>query len=246
MLGCFDEKTGVVHLLDIADDTLSTMEPVVAAHEMLHSVWERLDLTEKAAISREIGQTVAAVTDPELTNQLHSFATLPAADRDRELFAVLGTEVNTVTPALEAVYDRYFDNRQDVVVLAATSATVISTIMTSVEETAAQVAAKDHIVATKRKAYQSERKALTHDITVFNAHANTKGYYQSKSRFTADKNALERRQAALEKKRLALNEIIRAYNELVDKLAGLNAQAMTLNRALGIDASALAPVKTEP
>jgi hypothetical protein len=50
----------------------------------------------------------------------------------------------------------------------------------------------------------------------------------------------------LERSRVALNVLVDQYNALVTELAKLNAQAMSLNTALGIDATAMAPFPPEP
>ena len=245
-LGCVDPETEMVHLLDINDETLSTLEPVVAAHQMLHAVWARLDDTEQKTAAAEIESTVSAITDQKLIATLSAYDGLQSEKRTAELFAVLGTEVNTVSANLEELYARFFDDRTKVVVLAATSSHVIESIMTSIDEVGRKVVAADEKIGKERKDFQKERKALQADINIFNDNAATKGFYESKSKFTADKNALATRQAELEKKRVQLNKDIEEYNKLVDELARLNDQAMTLNRALGIDASTLAPIPTEP
>ena len=50
VLGCYIIATDRIHLLDITDPAFDTMEPVVAAHEMLHAVWARFDDAERARV----------------------------------------------------------------------------------------------------------------------------------------------------------------------------------------------------
>ena len=54
VLGCYIGKDDRIHLLDITDETFSVMEPVVAAHEMLHAVWARFDDAERERVGAAV------------------------------------------------------------------------------------------------------------------------------------------------------------------------------------------------
>lgn len=246
VLGCYSVMDDTIHLLDITDDVLTTLEPVVAAHEALHAIWARLDAVERSDIATEIEQSFTAVSDPALLVRLAPYESQTPAERVPELFAILGTEAAIVTPGLENIYARYFDDRMACVRLAASSANIIAEISTTIESVGHQILVTEETIRTSSRAYKIERRNLRHDITVFNARADTPGYFSSSSQFTRERNALERRQAKLEKARLALNDLIDQYNALVKQMAVLNSQATKLNTALGIDASAMIPVPAEP
>lgn len=246
VLGCYSPADDTIHLLDITDDVLTTLEPVVAAHEALHAIWARFDSVERSAIATEVEKSFTSVSNPDLLARLAPYESMTPAERDAELFAILGTESTTVTPELEAVYSRYFDNRQACVRLAASSANIIAEIASTIESVGHQILTVEATVAEELAAYKKERRALRRDITVFNARANTPGYFASSSDFERERTALEKRQTALDKARTRLNATIEQYNTLVEQMALLNAQATKLNAALGIDASAIVPVPAEP
>ncbi len=246
VLGCYSATDDTIHLLDITDNTLTTLEPVVAAHEALHAIWARLGADERATIAAEVEKTFTSVGNPGLLGRLAPYEAMTPADRDDELFAILGTEAGTVTPALDEVYARYFDDRRKCVELAASSANIIAEISSNIQTVGSKLVAAEHEASTATRAYKRQRRVLLHDIAVFNAHANTAGYYASSSTFRRERTALAKRQTKLEKSRVALNAVIEQYNALVKQLAVLNAQATNLNTALGIDASAMLPVDAQP
>ncbi len=246
VLGCYSVSNDTIHLLDITDDVLTTLAPVVAAHEALHAIWARLDPVERATISAEIEKSFTSISDPAILGRLAPYENLTSDQRVAELFAILGTESATVTPALEEVYARYFDNRQSCVELAVSSANTISEISNSIQSVGGQILAVETRVKDGLATYASEKRTLLADIDSFNAHAKVPGYFPSSSDFTRERNSLELRQTKLENTRIALNELIARYNSLVEKMSLLNARATRLNTALGIDASAMLPVPAEP
>lgn len=245
-LGCYSTETDTIHLLDIADDTLRTLKPVVAAHEALHAIWARLDESERSAIAIEVEKSFASVRDPGMLSRLAPYEDLLPEERDGELFAILGTESATVTPALEAIYSRYFDDRSACVRLAASSANVIAEIASGIESIGAQIVAVEKLVVAASRKFAKEKRVLRRDVKLFNSRADTRGYFASSSVFERERSTLVNRTKKLEGSRIDLNTLIEQYNELVSELAKLNGQAMNLNTALGIDATAMAPFPPEP
>ena len=245
-LGCYSAIDDTIHLLDITDDSLTILEPVVAAHVALHAVWSRFDATERSAISAEVEKSFSRVSSPALLGRLAVYESMTPAERIPELFAVLGTESALVTPELEAVYARYFIDRRACVELAASSANVIAEISNSIESVGSQILAAEQSVAKKMKSYKRERRALIDDIQAFNTAANSPGQFASSSTFTTQRKALATRKTRLERSRIALNELIDNYNSLVTRMTELNTKASSLNAALGIDASAMLTVPAEP
>jgi hypothetical protein len=245
-LGCYSAVDDTIHLLDITDDALTTLEPVVAAHEALHAVWARLDSVERSSIAVEVEKSFSSVANPALLGRLAIYESLTPAERSPELFAIMGTESANVTPALEAVYARYFDDRLACVELAASSANIIAEISNTIQSVGSQILATESSVTKKLKTYKRERRSLTSDIRAFNARADAPGHFASSSTFNTQRKNLATRSTKLERSRVALNELIEKYNALVAQMAFLNAQATNLNAALGIDVSAMLPVPAEP
>lgn len=242
VLGCYVLATDRIHLLDITDPAFDTMEPVVAAHEMLHAVWARFDDAERARVTTAVEDSYAAINDPALSERLAVYEDSSGNIDVAELFAVLGTEVALVGTELDAVYNRYFDRRGAVVGLADEAATVISTIVDEIARVSTEIVALEADIDAARVAYEEGMAELTDDVAAFNRHANEPGYYQSQSTFDKDRAALAKREAKLDKRRDNINDMIDEFNTLVGQLDVLNDQAMALNEALGVDVSAMSPV----
>lgn len=242
VLGCYIIATDRIHLLDITDPAFDTMEPVVAAHEMLHAVWARFDDAERTRVAAAVEKSYAQINDPKLAERLSVYEDASGKVDVAELFAVMGTEVALVSDELGTIYNRYFDRRGAVVALAVEAAGVISTIVDEIARVSSEIVALEGVITAKRAEYTSAMSELTADVKTFNKHAEEPGYYQSESDFTSDRNALKKREAAQEKARVAINAMIDQYNLLVSQLDVLNNQAMALNEALGVDVSVMAPV----
>ncbi|MFM6967912.1 MAG: hypothetical protein ACKOWN_03140 [Microbacteriaceae bacterium] len=242
VLGCYIIATDRIHLLDITDPAFDTMEPVVAAHEMLHAVWARFSDAERTRVANAVKKSYAQINDPDLAERLTVYEDASGNIDVAELFAVMGTEVALVSDELGEIYNRYFDRRGAVVALAAEAADVISTIVDEIARVSSEIVTLEQTIATKRDEYTTAMADVTADVATFNKHAAEPGYYQSQSDFDNDRNALKKREADLEKARIAINAMIDQFNLLVTQLDVLNSQAMALNEALGVDVSVMTPV----
>ena len=150
VLGCYIIATDRIHLLDITDPAFDTMEPVVAAHEMLHAVWARFDDAERARVSKLVEKSYKEINDPALAERLKVYEDAKGNIDVAELFAVLGTEVALVSDDLADVYNRYFDRRGAVVALAVEAATVITNIVDEIARVSTEIVALEAEIAADR------------------------------------------------------------------------------------------------
>lgn len=244
VLGCYDPVTDTIHLLDITDDQLTTLEPVVAAHEMLHAVWARFDDDERARVGALIDAAYRSLPTDQITTRLGAYGDINGPKRTAELFAILGTEVPALPAELSEVYARYFDDRNSAVVLAANATRIFDSITTEIAELVAEITKAEASLTAILAKYTSDRAALEADIVAFNATADSAGGFTSRSSFEAARDDLADRQAVLEADRATYNALVAEFNIMLDNLDVLNAQALSLNSALGIDASEFVPAPT--
>ncbi len=115
-LGCY-LSTDRIFLLDIADPNLVNQMTVTAAHETLHAAYNRLGGAERKRVNALLEQTVATISDQDLTDRLTEYARTEPGARDDELHSILGTEFGKLPPALEQYYAQYFTSRATVVAL---------------------------------------------------------------------------------------------------------------------------------
>lgn len=240
ILGCYTLADGRIHLFDITNVELDEFEVVVAAHEMLHAAWDRLAPSERAALEAPLEEAFASI-DPtsdrgaELAERIASYEAADPASRIPELYAIIGTEIAALPPALEEHYGRWFDDRQLVVTLWEQ----VQAIFLELEADLERLGAELELLATEIEAEQAAADTvaaqLRADIEAFNARASQPGGYATQAAFDADRQALLDRQAALTQTIDATNAKVDRYNALVEEFTALNDQAAALGRDLNIE-----------
>jgi len=116
VLGCYIKNEGI-YLLKVNDSRLSGVEQVTAAHEMLHAAYDRLGTSEKVDVDNELNAFYTNLKDAEIRSKIELYRK-NGADISNELHSILGTEVETLSPALEKYYSKYFTQRKKVVAYA--------------------------------------------------------------------------------------------------------------------------------
>ncbi|MDX1766055.1 MAG: hypothetical protein R3313_03840 [Candidatus Saccharimonadales bacterium] len=113
-LGCLVDGPKI-YLLEYEDNGSPEyfQSVVTAAHEMLHMVYYRLGDEEKSDVNQMIDNALAnRVEDSRIFNTLNKTST------DQEYYdeahSLLGTEIDFLPLSLEAHYQKYFDNRENV------------------------------------------------------------------------------------------------------------------------------------
>jgi hypothetical protein len=116
VLGCYIENEGI-YLLKVNDSRLAGVEEVTAAHEMLHAAYDRLGTSEKVDVDNLLNDFYTNLKDAEIRSKIELYRK-NGADITNELHSILGTEVETLSPALEKYYSKYFTQRTKVVAYA--------------------------------------------------------------------------------------------------------------------------------
>jgi hypothetical protein len=242
VLGCYTLNDGRIYLYDVTNPELDGYEVVVAAHEMLHAAWDRLDAEQQQSLAVLLEADFAALgPEHELVERITAYEELDPRSRIPELYAILGTEVVELGPALEEHYARYFGDRSLTTTLYAQVAAVFAGLEERLEQLSTELNARFAALEADQAAYAETAAALARDITAFNERAERPGGYTSQSAFQADQQSLLDRQAALTAEQSAINTAVDDYNALLGELEELNADAAELNRSINIDAEPLPP-----
>ncbi len=107
--GCFRTgKPESIAILEITDPGLRSQTDVVAAHELLHAAYERLEPAERARVDKLLAEQAAQPGFEVLAEELTLYA---EAERTGELHSRLATEYAGLSPELERYYARYFRTR---------------------------------------------------------------------------------------------------------------------------------------
>jgi len=118
VLGCYVSGVQRIYLFDVQDDRLNGVEEVTAAHEMLHSAYDRLSISEKNKIDSQLTTAFSKIDDPRIIDTVESYKTKDDSIINNELHSILGTEVEKLPASLENYYAQYFYDRKAVVKLA--------------------------------------------------------------------------------------------------------------------------------
>lgn len=235
VLGCYFPSDKVIYLFDVTDDRLAGIEPVVAAHEMLHAAWDRMPAMERSRLTPLLEAEAARLADdPEFTETLEFYAKTEPGERSNELHSIVGTEVAQLSPELEAHYATYFTDRSLVVTLHATSNAVFTAQQEASQKLVAQLDTLRSSIDGDYATYNSLYDELGQDIDSFNVRVDN-GDFFSYEQSTSEYDALVSRQDALNGMYDAIEVDVSTYDDLVAQLDALNATTSELNRSINIE-----------
>ena len=235
VLGCYTTRDSRIYLYDVTDPRLESIEPVVAAHEMLHAVWFRKTSEERDALAPLLEEAYAALgPDHPLIERMASYEADDPASRLPELYSIIGTEIREIPEALEAHYAEYFANRALVVDLADRVYRVFDTLQAELEQLSNELSSRNAEIEGLRFTYEETSRVLAGDIVAFNEKASTPGAFPSKSQFEATRAELVTRQERLESMRITLQTKIAEYNDRLEELNTLNEEVSELNQGINV------------
>lgn len=234
VLGCYTTKDRRIYLFDVTDERLTSMEPVVAAHEMLHAAWARLSVEERNRLADLLEEGFAALPDDhQLRDRIASYEADNPESRIPELYAILATEIRTLPDALEDHYSMYFSERSRVVDLADEVYRVFDTVTDQLRALATDLESRAAEIEGLRFTWEQTSQVLWADIDAFNEKALAGGFTR-KSDFEATRAPLADRRSRLLTLRTTLQTKIDEYNTLLEELNQLNAEVSELNQGINI------------
>lgn len=236
VLGCYTLADGRIYLYDVENPELAGLEPVVAAHEMLHAAWDRLPASEQDALTPLLEEAFAALgPEHELVERIAAYEEVDPRSRVPELYAIIGSEIASIPAALEEHYSRFFADRSAVTALNAQVIAVFAELEARLTTLSDELTALGDRIDAEQSAYTIDAAALEADITTFNQRAAEPGGYRAQSVFLRDRDALIARQQELDARLAATNALIADFNAKLDELERLNAEADDLNRSINVD-----------
>lgn len=229
ILGCY--SLGRIHIYDITNDQLDGIEEVTAAHEMLHAAWDRLSPSEQKRMGQLLRAQYASINSPDLKTRMDYYERTEPGQFENELHSIIGTEIDSLTPELEAYYDRYFEDRQKVLALHKQYDTLFKVLRTQSVSLYEELTDLADSVQTRSTQYVSDANTLSSDITSFNTRANN-GSFSSISQFNKERAALVARSRQLDDYRDAINNDIATYEEKYEQYQMLSVQIQALNNSI--------------
>lgn len=238
VLGCYRLAEQRIYLYDVTDKRLEAMEPVIAAHEMLHAVWDRFSDSHKDQLAELLEEGFAALpSDHPLRDRIASYEAIDPNSRIPELYALMGTELDVLPEALEEHYSQYFTDRSRVVALAAEVYGIFDSFDQELQLLVDDLDARLDVIDARKAQYELEAEILGADIAVYNdrvARYNAGEDIDGAENFDDQRIDLVSRQDTLRAERRQIEALIDEYNALLDELNVLNQELTELNQGINI------------
>lgn len=239
VLGCYVDNSfiaGKIYLLRVDRAELANVQEVTAAHEMLHAAYADLSNRERQQVNEWINQFYKTVNDPKVLELVAEYERAEPGQRLNELHSILPTQVQTLSPELDAYYKRYFSNRSHVVAAYKSYEAVFEKIEDQITALRGEIDALkvelDSLEA-KIQASRSTLDAIDKELGNFRAQGNIETYNAA----VPNQNAQVRQ----------YNSLIAEYRSLVgtynNKVNRLNQLALEQNQLVdSLDSTKFAPL----
>lgn len=235
VLGCYTRNQ--IFLFDINNKSLDGIREVTAAHEMLHAAYQRLSSAEKKRIDGLLAKQSFGAEAERINALLAEYEKSEPGERLNELHSILGTEVGSLDPELEAYYARYFTDRSVIVGLSQRYQAVFADLTSRQESLVAELTGLADEIDQRGSVYRRNLQVLDADVEAFNREAASGG--MSRDSYDRQRAALESRQAALRREYDSLQRLITEYDQKRSELASINTESDALSRSIN---SSVAPV----
>lgn len=235
VLGCYSANR--IYLFNIDNAQLDGIKEVTAAHEMLHAAYQRLSSAERQHVDSLLSVQSFGKDEGRINQLLSEYAKSEPGERLNELHSILGTEVATLSPELEAYYSQYFSSREKLVSLSQQYQTVFAQLKSRQESLVADLNRLADTIDQSGSAYKRNLQVLSSDVEGFNARAQSGS--MSRSEYDSERASLESRQSGLRSDYDSIQALIAQYEKERTELASINTEANVLNRSIN---SSLKPV----
>lgn len=236
ILGCYSGAK--IYLYDVTDPKLDGIKEVTAAHEMLHAVYERLSPSERDSVNRLVEAEYQKLkTNADYAERMAFYDRTEPGERDNELHSIIGTEIASVSPELEAHYAKYFQDRSKVVGFYDGYNGAFTNLANQAKTLSAQLDAINARIKAASQQYNADVKQLNSDIAAFNSRA-AGGGFSSQAAFNSERQALVSRVDSISGERETINALVTKYNDLSNQYNSIVTQSNDLYKSID---STLAP-----
>lgn len=229
ILGCYSEQR--IYIYDVQNEKLNGIQQVTAAHEMLHAVWERMDAGEQKKVTALLDSVYQSLPDQDLKNRMDYYQRTEPGEFYNELHSIIGTEISSISPDLEAYYRNYFNDRQAIVAFHSNYSSVFQGLEDESNRLYQRLTELDTQITAERNQYDQSLTSLSSDISSFNARANS-GSFSSNAAFYSERSALVARSNQLEVQRSTLNTLIEEYNQTYQQYKAIASQIQQLSTSI--------------
>lgn len=220
VLGCYHSVQRGIYLYSVNDPKLDGVEQVTAAHETLHSAYDRLSVKDREKVDKLLMEYYKnGLKDKRIRETIASYQKTEPKELVNEMHSIFGTEVLKLPQALETYYKKYFKDRQKIVAyakkyqqtfinnqnLANKYLSQINAIERQIDNLKTQIDSQEISLKSQYQKLNSERKHITDQ----DAFKNAVDYYNSQV--------------------IVYRDLINTYNNLVEQHNGLVAKYQAIN-----------------
>lgn len=228
ILGCYVDKN--IHVYRVSGEELDGANEVTLAHELLHAIYERLSVQEKARLGELLKSDYERLKTDELIERMAMYERTEPGEFENELHSILATEFKDLSEELEKHYRRYFYNRLAVVELYERYSQQFIIKQQQAEQLAAEIERLTAEYEVSADSFTDRSNQLSSRIKDFNWRADD-GWFDSEWEFYQERSRLVREQTELESvynqlnaQEEQINSLIEEYNQLVLAIKKLNKQ----------------------
>lgn len=229
ILGCYNGQG--IFIYDIQNDELDGIKEVTAAHEMLHSVWDRLDDKEKERLGVLLNAELNTITDESFLERMDYYKRNQPGEVTNELHSIIGTEFANISDELETYYQQYFKDRSHIVALHDKYNHVFTDLKIQAETLHKELVVLSESIQSRSTQYEEDVKKLASDINDFNRRAEN-GSFSTMSQFNQERAALVARSSSLDAQRDQLNQDIATYNTKYNQYQSVAVEIQELNKSI--------------
>ncbi|MBQ3474094.1 hypothetical protein IJH24_01545 [Candidatus Saccharibacteria bacterium] len=211
ILGCYTEQA--IYVYNIDDKELDGILELTTAHELLHAVYERMNVWERDGL-KDLLEKVYAENREALGEEVNLY---DSVEQLEEIYVRAGTEIKKLPEELEKHYAGIFKDQDKVVSFYDKYIKVFREIEDEFEFLEKEMNELNVEIDTKTADYEDGVTVLNKDIDEFNNCANTMGCFNSDYEFYVRRNELVSRQTELQTLYDEIDELINQYNSDVEK-----------------------------
>ncbi|MDO4978774.1 MAG: hypothetical protein Q4E47_01295 [Candidatus Saccharibacteria bacterium] len=218
VLGCYEPRSGSIHLYNITTTDLPGIVESTTAHELLHAIWTHLKFWEKNSITTELAEFYNKLPeDAQLRETMELYGSDEFYD---ELHSRLGTEIKDLPENLENHYAKYFKNQDHIVDLFNSYSDKYRGIEKRLKKLEEEINAKSEEVESETTFYHNWGEELNNKIIEFNTSVeeiDMATYIAKRNELQTEIDKFNEYYKNLSAKIDELNELINEYNEYAVK-----------------------------
>jgi hypothetical protein len=236
ILGCYDGQ--YIYIYNVVSPELDGIREVTAAHEMLHAAYARLAPSRKKEVDTLLEAEYTKLrSDQKFAERMAFYERTEPGERSNELHSVIGTEVADISPELDTYYKAYFSDRERVVTLHGTYASVFASLEKQAGRLVTQLTQLKNKIEAESADYNKDISEFNQDVRQFERQADA-NEFSSQAEIDTQRSGLLGRASLLDARRDLIKSEVAEYERLRNELMKISSQSEALNRSID---SSLAP-----